>query len=335
MPIDLEMLRYTDNKAVSKGPPTNAVIAALKNVERPTTTRNIHPKDNNIIVTTSGDRAQAKVLIYTDGSKTENHVGAGMTVMEDSKEIYFEARRLSLHCTVYQAELYGINMAMEWIETHPNRPHTIAIHVDSKAALLTIKDKQTTHPLAAKIRTKVINLRNSSQISFHWVKGHAGLKGNERADYLAKIAASYIHVTSYNAVPRSLGKKMLEDYYIQIWNATYTNSGEAAQTKLFIPTIPHRLSLSLWPNYVLTQFLTNHGSFRHYLFKMNKTPSPHCNCPESPVQTAIHLLTECTLFSRDRPAVLENVPLPWILKHHINTVTVTNFIQRIFNKLRE
>jgi len=69
----------------------------------------------------------------------------------------------------------------------------------------------------------------------------------------------------------------------------------------FIPTIPHRLSLSLWPNFTLTQFLTNHGKFRSYLHKMKKTSSSTCNCSEQAVQTARHLMTECSLISRNRP----------------------------------
>jgi ribonuclease HI len=38
---------------------------------------------------------------------------------------------------------------------------------------------------------KTIELRNSTSIAFHWVKGYAGLKGNERADYLAKIETCF------------------------------------------------------------------------------------------------------------------------------------------------
>jgi hypothetical protein len=52
-------------------------------------------------------------------------------------------------------------------------------------------------------------------------------------------------------------------------------------------------------------FLTNHGSFRSYLHKINKLPSPHCNCPENPIQTAHHLMFNCSLLSTDRPPVLK------------------------------
>jgi len=82
-----------------------------------------------------------------------------------------------------------------------------------------LANKHTTHPLAVATRLKPIELRNSTSITFHWVKGHAGLKGNERADYLAKIAASYNTTIAYDAIPIHREKQILEEYYIKIWNA--------------------------------------------------------------------------------------------------------------------
>jgi hypothetical protein len=91
---------------------------------------------------------------------------------------------------------------------------------------------------------------------------------------LAKIVASYNTTVAYDAIPINRGKQILENCYIKIWNITYINSANASHTKLFIPTIFYRLSLSLWPNFILTQFLTNDVSFLSYLHKMNKMPSP-------------------------------------------------------------
>jgi ribonuclease HI len=70
-------------------------------------------------------------------------------------------------------------------------------------------------------------------------KGHIGLKGNERADYLAKTVASYNPNITYDAVPVSRGKQLLEDSYTQIWDATYINSRKISHTKLLIPSILH------------------------------------------------------------------------------------------------
>jgi len=176
---------------------------------------------------------------------------------------------------------------------------------------------------------------NTTSITFHWVKGHVGLKGNERADCLAKIAASYFTAPAYGAIPIYRGKQILEVYCIKLWNTTYIHSVNAHHTKLFIPTIFHRLSLPLWPKFILTQFLTNHISFGSCLHKMDKTISPTYSCPEMAVKTAHHLMTECSLFSSERPTVLQTLPPLLVVKYYINTVGITSFLRNIFHTLQE
>jgi len=61
------MQLYKDRRAISRGNPTNAVIAALKNMETPTKTRGIHPKDNHVSVGLSGTVGNANMKIFTDG----------------------------------------------------------------------------------------------------------------------------------------------------------------------------------------------------------------------------------------------------------------------------
>jgi len=148
------------------------------------------------------------MIIYMDGSKTEN-VGASMVAVKDSRNIHINTQTLSIMCTIFQAELYGISMAVDWIQSQGKKTSSYAINVDSKAALLAIANKHTTHPLAVTTRLKTIELRNSTSITFHWVKGHAGLKGNERADYLAKTAASYNTTIAYDVIPIIRGKQSL------------------------------------------------------------------------------------------------------------------------------
>ena len=118
------------SKALKKGHPTSAVIRELRNVETPMREIGIHPKDKIIRVDTSGEQGQANVRIYTDGSKTENHVGAGVIVEKDSKEIYTGVKRLNSNCSVFQAELCGILMAVEWIERQTKDSSSYAVHSD-------------------------------------------------------------------------------------------------------------------------------------------------------------------------------------------------------------
>jgi len=144
-------------------------------------------------------------------------------------------------------------MVVDWIQSHGKNTSSYAINIDSKAALLAIANKHRTHPLTFATRLKTTELRNSTSNTFHWVKGHSDLKGNKRADYLAKTVASYSTTIAYDQIPVIRGKQSLEDYYTKIWNAIYVNSANASNSELFIPTTFHRLSLSLWPNFLLTK----------------------------------------------------------------------------------
>jgi ribonuclease HI len=154
-----------------------------------------------------------------------------MVVMENSTETHIETQRLDITCTVFQAELCGITMAAEWIQRQRQKSPSYAINVDSKTAPQAIVNKRTTHPLAVATRKKIIDLRNSTSLTFHWVEGHAGLRGNERADYLAGTAASYTTTIAHNAIPLNRRKHLLEEHYNKIWNATYINSTNASHTK--------------------------------------------------------------------------------------------------------
>jgi hypothetical protein len=96
-PIDQAMHLYDDIKAISRGQPTNAVITELKKIEISTKTSGIHPKDNHIHVDLSGTEGSTNVATYTDGSKTEKHVGVSMVAMKNSCEIHIETQETKHH----------------------------------------------------------------------------------------------------------------------------------------------------------------------------------------------------------------------------------------------
>ena len=172
MPIDQAISLYKDIRAISRGLPTNAVIAQLKKIETPIKARGIHPIDSYTHVELTGAEGTAEVSIYTDGSKTEYHVEAGMVAIKNSREVHIETQRLNIECTVFQAEFCGIGMAVDWIQIQRKGTSSYAINVDSKAALLAIANKHSTHPLAAVIRRKIIKLRTTTKIT---LSGFGGL----------------------------------------------------------------------------------------------------------------------------------------------------------------
>jgi len=115
MSRDQAMHLHKGIRVISRGQPTNAVIPELKKIVIPIKTRGRHPKDRHIGVDLSGTEGSANVSIYTDDSKTENHVGASMDAVKNSTEIQTEIQRLNITCTVFKAELCGMIMAVDWI----------------------------------------------------------------------------------------------------------------------------------------------------------------------------------------------------------------------------
>jgi ribonuclease HI len=171
MPIDQAISLYKDKRTIARGQQTNAIIAQLKKIETSTKLKGTNPTENHIQVVLSGEEGLAEVTLHTDGSKTDQHVGAGMVAMKESREIHTDSMRLKNDCTVFQVEICGITMAIDWKQNQRKKVVTYAINVDSKAAILATANKHTTHPIAVDMRRKMIKLRKGTSVKIHWVEG--------------------------------------------------------------------------------------------------------------------------------------------------------------------
>jgi hypothetical protein len=105
MPIYLTLLMHLDVRTISSGHQTNAALIKHLDIETPGRIRGVHPKYNYISFDFTGKECKADICIYTDGSKTENYVRAGMVAFKDSREIHTGIKILNKECTVFQAEL--------------------------------------------------------------------------------------------------------------------------------------------------------------------------------------------------------------------------------------
>ncbi|CAK1590886.1 unnamed protein product [Parnassius mnemosyne] len=173
--------------------------------------------------------------IFTDGSKIEGKVGAALSFWNIEAETGTIKLKLSDYFTVYQAEILAIFRATECILSR--KEQSFGVYSDSRAALETMVNQETKHPLAVKTRKNIQAVfPQHKSIQLFWIKAHAGLPGNERADELAKQAALRIKGKSaYDLCQVSFIKRQIRLETLEKWNRRYIEGDAGGTTKIFLP----------------------------------------------------------------------------------------------------
>ncbi|CAK1553159.1 unnamed protein product, partial [Leptosia nina] len=251
------------------------------------------------------------VKIFTDGSKIEGKVGAAYVVYKNGKEILNKKFKLGNQCSVYQAELLAILKALEALSD--TWGEEINILSDSLSSIKAITELNSNHQLVYEIKSKFKEFEiNNKTVNLLWVKAHIGLKGNERADVLAKEAALKLKIKpTYEKCPISALKRIIREESVEEWCDRYSTSQNGSVTKLYFPSPKIAFHYNKINNHhqTNTQILTGHGAFSSYLHKYKCKNDPTCECDKVTPETAIHCLTECPIYHVERWNLEQNTKI--------------------------
>ena len=232
---------------------------------------------------------QIQIQIFMDGSKLDNQVGAAFCCFKNNDIIHEWKSGLFSENSVFQAELMAILQAIKWFKT--TNYMSCLINSDSLSGLNALQDTQTTDHLTQSI---LLQLQSTEKhIFFRWVRCHVGLHGNERADTLAREAAINSNSTFlFTPFPLSLIKRKSKLTILSTWQQLWDQSPKGRYTYQFFPKISQDLQIT---SRALILFLTNHGPFQSYLYKINRSPSPFCVCGSH--SDSLHLIAPSPLGS--------------------------------------
>jgi hypothetical protein len=137
------------------------------------------------------------------------------------------------------------------------------------------------------------------KVEFSWIKAHAGHRGNEVADQLAKEAArSKIIEERYNRVPESTVACKLKEQSVKQWQNEWERSTKGAITKSFFPNIVDKLKLRIKATPNFTAIVTGHGNIQT-IYKYKITENPMCSCDKGE-QTVDRIIFDCKLQEHER-----------------------------------
>ena len=124
----------------------------------------------------------------------------------------------------------------------------------------------------------------------------------------------------YNKIMQTKAQRVTLDAWVQRWSDGA--SGKAAWTRALIRNLKSWIERKHGElGFAMAQFLTGHGCFQQYLFRMKKVGSPACLYGDATVDDAEHTLFICGKWTTERSALLT--------KLDVNTLTVENLVHEL------
>lgn len=258
------------------------------------------------------------LLVYTDGSlKTEDgdrKVGSGWVGYLLAREVISGKLNLGGNNEVFDAELTGLARALD--EAIPfalsRNVHHIHVFLDNQSAIQTLAGTPplTSQCIALQIRDSINSFLNRDELNhlhISWIPGHSKINGNERADALAKEAASMpptdntTSTISY-AYERHKSRSLLLEEWTSHWRSTLKANSLFSPADRLPPSLKPRKRFCEPKRAIygrLIQCRTGHAFTGEYYSSFVPTETTSCSCGEH-IQTREHILASCPTYEPTR-----------------------------------
>ena len=246
------------------------------------------------------------ILIYTDGSKIDEHTGnAFVAYCPPPLESIFRRFKLQKDNSVFQNELFAIQAAVIWITSLApgiKQQYRFEIFTDSLSSINDLMSNNNKNSRTLSI-LKVLTMETIN-LTIHWCPGHEGVYGNEAVDKIAKKAALGDSETIFAPLPISHAKLLVRQNTNISHDKEYLES--TSRIKQFFPTLAGLKNFLQKTNYVpyqMIQILSGHSRLNAYLHTIGYSDSSFCSCGMNKVETLDHFIFECNNYKHLRTSL--------------------------------
>jgi len=138
-------------------------------------------------------------------------------------------------------------------------------------------------------------------VGLYWLPGHAGVRGNEIVDRLARDTSvqRFVGPEPFFGVSRqNIRRKVrhwMENQHLVLWRGPCSTQRQAREliSGPELATRAQLLSFNRIQSRVVIGLLTRHNTLRRHLYKMGLSNNPTCRICATEEETSFHILCEC------------------------------------------
>ena len=236
---------------------------------------------------------EAAIKYFTDGSKSEDGVGAAFTKWENDSMVNSWAISLHPTCSSYKAEIIAIENALD--DAISDSSDSIAIISDSQAALSALKSPSR-DKLIEDIRLKLKRINRHKSVKLGWTKAHVGNVGNESADRLAKDISRIRPTKCEEKLDRMTIKHIIKDQIRMEWQYLFDSRNMKWSYK-FNSKISRKMRLDTFNNFemeLISNFVCGSIALNGKKHLWGLRNDPYCPTDYGVTETPKHFLFDCS-----------------------------------------
>ena len=242
------------------------------------------------------------IHVYTDGSAfngTEN-AGYGARIEYPDKTLEELSHPCGTHCSNYEAEALAIKAAIESIEEKVKKTSfsntKVIIFSDAKSVLQALNAETYKSHVIQELSNRLdVFIKNFNyEIILQWIPSHCQIKGNERADTLAKKGAA--EEQPDRPVTQSSCKQIINTKTKTEWVNDWAlgSTGRVMYPYMTTPTNTDPIdSLGRREQSIIFRLRSQHVCLNMHLNKINPMQEPVCPLCPCAYETVSHFLFEC------------------------------------------